>query len=197
MRAGFIYFASTSTHYIKVGRYMEHITPAKKEASYRRLDPGFTIRFAYWCEDVVAEEKRVLSMLRLVAGTAVSSAGRECFAMSIEDAVHAAAADSDSVQKNYARKLIMAHPVNGSTVGRLIENASLSLQGRLVGPEASDAFYVATMALDKLGIFLAAGGASLGLSVGAYASVIDEQPLRKHVPGLAKVGVSLNKLALY
>lgn len=39
MRAGCIYFAQTSSPYIKVGRFFAHISVAEKEAVYKRLDP--------------------------------------------------------------------------------------------------------------------------------------------------------------
>ena len=127
MRPGYIYFAETSAPYIKVGRC--RVSLAKKEALYRRLDPGFIIRHAYECADVVVEENRVLNMLRLVAGTEVKGAGRECFALSVKDAV-AVATSSTSNQEELARKLVLDHVVSGKSVRDLIAASDLSPEAR-------------------------------------------------------------------
>jgi hypothetical protein len=195
MRPGYIYFAETSAPYIKVGR--SRISLAKKEAQYRRLDPGFIIRHAYECADVVVEENRVLSMLRLVAGTEVKGAGRECFAMSVKDAVAVATA-STSNQEELARKLVLDHVVSGKSVKELIAASDLSPEARAKDSLASVTAYTTSMlALGKLGIMLVRGGQDMGLAADAYATVVDGKLLARRIPKLKTLAVELSGLALY
>jgi hypothetical protein len=197
MRAGYIYFAETSAAYIKVGRCYSHVTIAQKEAMYRRLDPGFIIRHAYACDDVVVEEKRVLNMLRLVAGTEVKGAGRECFAMGVKEAVAAVTAPASS-QDGLARKLVLEHVVSGRSVRELIAASDLSPEARAKDSLASVTAYTTSMlALGKLGIMLVRGGKDIGLSADAYATVVDGKLLARRIPKLKTLAVELSGLALY
>jgi hypothetical protein len=198
MRAGCIYFAETSSPYIKVGRFFAHITVAEKEAVYKRLDPGFKIRHAYACDDVVVEEKRVLNMLRLVGGTAVEGAGRECFAMSVEDAVAAAGVTSPKEQEDLARKLVMDHLIDGKSVRELMASAELAVttgEGGLTAPV--ETYFTARRALDSLGITLSTGGASMGLATMTFATVIEPKKLKRTLPELKKLQLELLGLAIY
>jgi hypothetical protein len=198
MRAGCIYFAETSSPYIKVGRFFSHITVAEKEAVYKRLDPGFKIRHAYTCDDVVAEEKRVLDMLRLVGGTAVEGAGRECFAMSVEDAVAAAGVSSPKGKEDLARKLVMDHTIGGKSVRELMASAELAVttgDGGSTSPV--DTYFTALRALDGMGIMLSSGGTSLGLTTMTFATVIEPKKLKRSLPELKKLDVELLGMAVF
>ncbi len=188
MRPGYIYFAETSTPFIKVGRFFSHLSVAQKEASYRRLDPGFTICHTYPCADVVAEEKRVLSMLRLVAGTAVTGAGRECFDLSVKSAVAQAAAVSPAEQAAVARAMVMAHTIGPDSVQALIDRANRG---------GVREFAQSALALHKVGIALASGGESIGGAVDAYATVVDSKSLKKAIPALKKLALELDGFALF
>lgn len=188
MREGYVYFAETSTPFIKVGRFFRHVTLAQKEACYRRLDPGFRIRHAYLCDDVVAEEKRVLTMLRLVGGTDVTGAGRECFKLSVADAVVSAAVVSPDAQLGVARKLVMDHRMADRTVRELISD---------VNANGLKNFTTALLALSKIGIALTTGGRSLGAADEAFATVVNELKLKKSIPSLKSMDVPLTGLALY
>lgn len=134
-------------------------------------------------------------VLRLVGGAEVKGAGRECFEMGVEAAVRAAGDASRPAQEALARKVVMAHPVAGTTVGSLIERA-----GKRHSPGSPldlSVFPAASMALERLGIFLAHGDASQGITVGAFASVVDEKKLCRQIPALKKLGIPLLGLALY
>ncbi len=198
MRAGCIYFAETSSPYIKVGRFFSHITVTEKEAVYKRLDPGFKIRHAYACDDVVAEEKRVLNMLRLVGGTAVEGAGRECFAMSVDDAVKAAGVASPKEKEDLARKLVMEHVVDGKSVRDMIAEAERAVTtGDCGGAAPVSVYFSAMRALDRMGINLSSGGTSLGLTTDTFATVIEPKKLIRHLPALKKLQVELLGVAIF
>lgn len=198
MRPGYIYFAETSSAYIKVGRFFEHLSVSEKESAYRRLDPEFKILHAYHSEDVVAEEKRVLSMLRLVGGTAVKGAGRECFLMSVPDAVAAAAAVSPKELEEVARKLIMRSELEGKSVKAWIDQAEEAQGGSgLSLVEAMNAYQSARMALERAGIFLSTEGESMGLSNSVFATVFDAKKLVKSLPALKSISVDVAGLALF
>lgn len=197
MRPGYIYFAETSAPHIKVGRALSHISIERKEATYRRLDPGFIIRHTFDCPDVVVEEKRVLNMLRLVAGTEVKGAGRECFAMSVKDAVAVATAAPAS-QEDLARQIIMSHPLAGSTVRDIIAASDVPSDSSQQASLASlTSFTTGTVALCGLGIILASGGHDQGLASDSYATVVDSKALTRRIPQLRKLSVELSGLALY
>lgn len=196
MRAGYIYFAETSAPYIKVGRSYSRVSVAKKEAMYRRLDPGFIIRHAYDCADVVVEEKRVLNMLRLVAGTEVKGAGRECFALSVKDAVAAVSA-GPSGDAAMARKIVLEFNVAGSTIGQLIQAADAPAKPGDDELAAVRTFTANMLKLDKLGIMLLKNGHELGLASDSYATVVDGKLLARRIPQLKQLPVELNGLALY
>lgn len=169
---------------IKVGRYAEPLTPLDKERHYRRLVPDFKMHHAYDTEDMVAEEARVLSHLRLVAGTAVSGAGQENFKISLQDAVAGA---NPSQLENIARKAIYELRVDdsGKNVSKLLEelNAnmcdpdmdaikSLSRNGNI-----KDALY-------RVGLKTASARPEHGLSVAVYGFVFDAKRLLKVLPAL-------------
>lgn len=196
MRAGYIYFAETSSGHIKVGRSYSHVTVAQKEAMYRRLDPGFIIRHAYECADVVVEEKRVLNMLRLVAGTEVKGAGRECFAMSVKDAVAAVSA-GPSAEADLARKMVLDFNIAGATIGQLIRAADAPAKPGDDELAAVRTFTTNMLKLNKLGIMLVKNGHELGLAADSYATVVDGKLLARRIPQLKKLPVELNGLALY
>lgn len=196
MRPGYIYFAETSSPYIKVGRFFDHISVSEKEAAYRRLDPGFIIRHAYACSDVVAEEKRVLNMLRLVAGTEVKGAGRECFAMSVKDAVAAVTA-GPSGDADLARKMVLDFSIAGSTIGQLIRAADEPAKPGDDELTAVRTFTTNMLTLTKLGIMLLKNGHELGLAADCYATVVDGKLLARRIPQLKKIPVELTGLALY
>ncbi|HDR9103617.1 hypothetical protein [Paraburkholderia sp. A3RO-2L] len=198
MRAGQIYFAETSSPYIKVGRFFAHITVEQKEAMYKRLDPGFKIRHAYEVADVVAEEKRVLEMLRLVAGTAVEGAGRECFAMSIEDAVAAAGVASPKAKEDMARKLVMNHVVEGQPVRQILAAAERSVTNGDCGEIAPVTVYFSSRrALDRMGIALSTGGESFGLATSTFATVVEPKKLMRYIPALKKLQADLQGMAIF
>jgi hypothetical protein len=146
---------------------------------------------------VVGEEKRVLNMLRLVGGTEVKGAGRECFAMSVKEAVTAATAAPAS-QEDLARQIIMAHSLAGTTVRDIIAASDVpadsSQKARLA---ALTNFTTGTVALCGLGIILASGGHEQGLASDSYATVIDSKALVRRIPALRKMSVELAGLALY
>lgn len=61
------------------GALADHLTPRDKERQYQRSEPAFTLARWNWTDDAVKGEVRVLAILRLVAGTSVTGAGRESF----------------------------------------------------------------------------------------------------------------------
>jgi hypothetical protein len=198
MRSGFIYFAETSSPYIKVGRFYAHISVAEKEAVYRRLDPGFKIRHAYECDDVVAEEKRVMDMLRLVGGTAVEGAGRECFSMSVEDAVAAAGITTPQATQELVRKLVMDHVVNGTSVRDLMTAAERAVTtGDCGDKEPVDVYFSSMMALKAMGITLSTGGAEFGLSSATFATIAEPKLLMRQLPALKKLQADLLGVAIF
>lgn len=198
MQPGFIYFAKTSNPHIKVGRFHAHLTLAGKEAQYRRLDPGFKIVHAYYCEDVVAEEKRVLTMLRLVAGTEHKGAGKECFKLSVEDAIAAAASKTPIEQEALARKVIMEHMLDGVTIREFIDQAGAVKANKSVALNLRMAeFHAKARQLDKLGIALLPGGPFPEVTAEAFGTVIDAKKILRAIPGLKPLSVTLPGFALY
>ncbi len=80
-----------------------------------------------------------------------------------------------------------------TTVRELIEKAGKT------GAKPLDlsVFPRALITFNTIGIFLAYGGASIGIAQGAYATVIDEKLLKKAIPELKKLSISLHGLALF
>lgn len=100
-------FTTLSINHIKVDQFSITRTITDKEKEYRRLDPEFKILHAYKATNVATEEKRILSALRLVAGTSVKEVGRETFDIPLQEAVKPASS-SVSVRKQRACKAILA-----------------------------------------------------------------------------------------
>lgn len=196
MAAGYIYFAETSTPYIKVGRALATTTVAKKEATRKTLDPCFKIRHAYPCDDIVREENRVLRMLRLVAGTEVKGAGRECYLMDIESAVKIATGGPVG-DASVARNLILNHIVAGKSIRDLIAEPD-SVAATDNTPLAATKTYSKNMIiLSRLGIVLLKNGYDHGLATDTYATVVDERLIKRHIPGLKRIPTDLKGFALY
>lgn len=137
-------------------------------------------------------------MLRLVGGTAVEGAGRECFAMSVEDAVAAAGVASPKAQEDLARKLVMEYLIDGKSVRDLMAAAELAVTTGEGGSTAPvETYFTARRALDSLGITLSTGGASMGLATMTFATIIEPKKLKRTLPALKKLQVELLGLAIY
>lgn len=153
---------------------------------------------AYYCEDVVAEEKRVLTMLRLVAGTEHKGAGKECFKLSVEDAIAAAASKSPLELEALARKIIMEHVFEGVPLREFIAEAGEHLvrHESPINERMSD-FHKKIKKLDSIGIHLCAGMPFAEVVVNAFGTVIDVKKLHKAIPELKPLQVAYPGLALY
>lgn len=123
--AGHIYFANTRPGCCKVGRFADHLTPRDKERQYQRLEPAFTVARWYWTDDAVKEEARVLAILRLVAGTSVTGAGREAFSLPAERAYEVAKGGQPELEA-LARAAIYAMRLGGKgpTIKELLDQAN-------------------------------------------------------------------------
>lgn len=122
-------------------------------------------------------------MLKIVGGTAFQN----------KDSTKSEKSASQSEQEQLARKIIMDFNLGQTTVRELIEKAGKT------GAKPLDlsVFPRALITFNTIGIFLAPGGASIGIAQGAYATVIDEKLLKKAIPELKKFSVSLHGLALF
>ncbi|MBK3779839.1 hypothetical protein G3A43_06200 [Paraburkholderia aspalathi] len=197
MSAGFIYFASTFPGHIKVGRFSSHLTVADKERQYRTLVPGFTIFHVYPADDVVAEEARVLAHLRLVAGTAVTGAGRENFEISKEVALEAAGTDMEALAKQARTAIYRIKPgLDGLTVAELISeinrNHADEVPARIAVPRNFDIGKV----LRSVGVHVNSALPEMDLDVAVFGVVIEPKKLLKACPALKPCATVLEGLYL-
>ncbi|KWA84235.1 hypothetical protein WL29_23020 [Burkholderia ubonensis] len=197
MTAGFIYFATSIPGYIKVGRFAAHLTVADKERQYRTVVPGFKIRHAYFVEDAVAEEARVLAHLRLVAGTAVTGAGRENFTIPMEEALKSAGT-SPSELENHARAAIyqLKPGQDGLPVSELLAEMNRNLQSDLPQMQVVRRNGEIRRALLSIGIHPHAANPDQGLDVALYGLVVDPKKVLQACPGLKLCSTVLEALTL-
>ena len=199
MASGFIYFASTLPGHVKVGRFCGHLTVADKERQYRTLVPDFRIHHAYPVEgDVVAEEARVLAHLRLVAGTAVTGAGRENFNIPMETALRAAGTSVAELEAQARATVRRLRPgLDDLTVDELLAEMNRN-RGGVTMPMAAALHRNGKIrsALRAVGIHANAALPEQGLAVSLYGVVIDATALLKVCPALRPCATVLEGLTL-
>lgn len=195
MKEGFIYFATLSRPGVKAGRFNINRTIQQKEAEYRRLDPKFKIRHAYYSPDVVNEENRVLRSLRLVAGTEVKGPGRETFDMPLEHAVRLSGSSSATRRTRAINAILDFEVEPGKTVQTLVTELGENLEYDH-SLEASARNMVIEGHMFDLGIWAVAAEPHHNLSVDAYATVSNPQKLIKAIPVLTEYSDILHKLPL-
>jgi hypothetical protein len=118
--------------------------------------------------------------------------------MSVEDAVKAAGVNSPKAKEDLARKLVMDHVVDGTSVRELLAAAERSVTNGDCGETAPVTVYFSAMrALDRLGITLATGGESFGLATSTFATVVEPKKLVRHLPALKKLQTDLQGMAIF
>lgn len=198
MPPGFIYFASTLPGHVKVGRFSGHLTVADKERQYRTLAPDFRIHHAYPVDDVAAEEARVLAHLRLVAGTAVTGAGRENFRIPMETALKAAGTSVAEIEAQARAAIRRLKPgLDDLTVEELLAEMNRN-RGGVVMPMAAALRRNGQIrhALRAIGIHANAALPEQDLTVALYGVVIDAKALQKACPTLKPCATVLEGLTL-
>lgn len=198
MAAGFIYFASALPGHVKVGRFGSHLTVADKERQYRTLVPDFRIHHAYPVEDdVVAEEARVLAHLRLVAGTAVTGAGRENFRISMDEAVKAAGTSVVELEAQARAVISRLKPgLDDLTVAELLAELNSNHEGRIPVAAALRRNNDIGRALRSIGLHAAAALPEQDLDVHQYGIVIEPKRLLRACPALKPCTTVLEGLTL-
>jgi hypothetical protein len=136
-------------------------------------------------------------MLRLVGGTEVTNAAGKLAAQSKQDRERLPTVPP-SPEADLARKLILEHPLAGSTIGTLIEASSRNPDATSEERWASVSTYTkACIAFQNLGIILCSGGLEEGLALDSFATVVDTKRLLRRIPALKKLPIDLTGLALY
>lgn len=185
--SGFLYFAYLRPLLTKVGRFKASLSVAEKEAQYRTLNPEFRIMRAYFSNDVVKEEKRVLTQLRLVGGTAVTGAGRETFKLSVVDAVKLAKVPSLAAQEDMARQILYSRKLSdGCTIKHWLDilNAQHASSRPYTQADAARESKVAMELLLSLGILLSNSHEALELTSALFCRIRDEKKCLAAMPEL-------------
>lgn len=153
-------------------------------------------------------------MLRLVGGTefknadGAESAKTEVVVVTPAAKTKARKAKSpvtlSPAQKEAARKLILNFVVRGPlssrerTVQGWIDETNRVLETGGDGiTSPSDSVMNAIMAMNNMGITLSTGGKSLGMSMWAFATVVEPKKLARYIPELKKGAADLLGLPLY
>lgn len=197
-KPGFIYFATLGDKSIKVGKFSPHLTCSAKERQYRTLDRYFTVRHAYYSDDVNTEEQRVLSVLRLVAGTEFKGAGKEVFTgISLKRAIAVSAEKTSAQLEEMARKAI-----DNLLVGRegtsvrtlLVEHNNILAMGARGGLKEAKRLLAIREVLWDYGIQVVSADDEDELDVAVYGKVINPLVLLKKAPALKPLQAVLDGL---
>jgi hypothetical protein len=182
---GHIYFADTQPGWCKVGRFAAHLTADDKQRQYRRLEPAFTVAKWYPTDDAVKEEARVLAILRLVAGTTVTGAGRECFNIPAEKAYDAVKGGQPELEA-LARKTINAMRLGGEgpTIRELLDEYNQTETTKENFAAVMDLHSKISLGFSVIGLHPHAALPDMELDVKVFGIVLYPKKLLKVCPAL-------------
>lgn len=183
--AGHIYFANTRPGWCKVGRFADHLTPRDKERQYRRFEPAFTVARWYWTDEAVKEEARVLAILRLVAGTSVTGAGRESFNLSAEKAYEAAKGGQPELEA-LARATIYGMRLGGEgpTIKELLDEYNQSDVNSDTLPKVLELYEKLSRGFSTIGLHAHSALPDMELNAKVFGIVLYPKKLLKVCPTL-------------
>lgn len=137
-------------------------------------------------------------MLRLVGGTTVKRPKNDSFSRGLEEAVAAVSSASEEAQKALARRLVLAHIVDGKSVQTHLNELNQGVLNQ--APTLSESMRMSSEAirtLFRIGIGTSTGGRKAGIETEVYAFLYELKPLFREIPALKKLSIDLQWLPLY